>query len=129
MGSYPVLVLLCGRSSVLRHQWLIIQGRAVGKLLAPLRVFVTSRAGFLLEQQPQPGACAALYSATVFGALALRSLVACAFLLSEGMQKKFGAVRMTRGASLSHCGHSCGRSHSAIGRISVNGPQTLQRYS
>ena len=54
-------------------QWLIIQGRAVGKPLAPLLVLVTSRAGFFLsdpflsftvlpdEQQPQPGPCEALY--------------------------------------------------------------------
>jgi hypothetical protein len=45
------------------------------------------------------------------------------------MQKKFGAVRMTRSDSLAHRGQSCGASHSAIGRMSVNGPQRLQRYS
>jgi hypothetical protein len=45
------------------------------------------------------------------------------------MQKKIGAVRITRGDSLSHRGQSCGASHSAIGRMSVNGPQSLQRYS
>ena len=57
--------------------------------MAPLFVLVTSRAGFLpVEQQPQPGPCEALYSAKVFGAWALRSLVACAFRLSDGMQKK-----------------------------------------
>ena len=54
---------------------LIIQGRAVGKLFAPLFVFFTSRDG-LVEQHEQPGACEALYSATVFGACALRSLTA-----------------------------------------------------
>lgn len=44
------------------NQWLIIQGRAVGNPLAPLFVFVISRAGFFLsEQQPQPGPCDALY--------------------------------------------------------------------
>ena len=41
-------------------QWLIIQGRAVGKLLAPLFVFRIKRDG-LPEQQPQAGPCAALY--------------------------------------------------------------------
>src|ERR1700704_161998 len=110
-------------------QWLIIQGRAVGKLLAPLRVCFTSRAGFLLEQQPQPGPCEALYSADVIGALELRSLVAAALRLSEGMQKNAGAVRITRGDSVSQLGQSCGSSHSAIGRMSLNGPQSLQRYS
>src|SRR3954469_23576564 len=85
------------------HQWLIIHGRALGKLLPPLFVCVISRAGFLPEQQPQPGPCEALYSAMVFGALELRSLVAWAFRLSDGMHRNFGAVRMTRGASASHC--------------------------
>jgi hypothetical protein len=109
-------------------QWLIIHGRAVGKLFAPLLVRLIGREG-LVEQQPQPGPCEALYSATVLGAFAERSLVAWALRLSEGMQKKFGAVRITRGEELSHCGQSCGASHSAIGRMSVNGPQSLQRYS
>jgi hypothetical protein len=58
--------------------------------------------------------------------LALRSLAAWALRLSEGMQKKFGAVKMTRGDSFAHLGQSCGASHSAIGRISVNGPQSSQ---
>jgi hypothetical protein len=107
------------------HQWLIIHGRAVGKLLAPLLVFFTRREG-LVEQQPQPAPCEALYSPTVLGALALRSLVACAFRRSAGMQKKFGALKIVRGDELSHFGQSCGASHSAIGRISVNGPQSLQ---
>src|SRR6187402_2819415 len=111
------------------RQWLIIHGRAVGKLLAPLRVCLTRREGFLVVQQPQPAPCEALYSPTVLGALELRSLVAWALRLSAGMQKKFGAVRITRGDSPSHRGQSCGASHSAIGRMSVNGPQSLQRYS
>lgn len=112
---------------------LIIQGRAVGNPLAPLLVLVISRAGFFFpdddEQQPQPGPCAALYWSSVFGACRLCSLVAYALRLSDGMQKNAGAVRITRGDVVSHCGQSCGRSHSAIGRISVNGPQSLQRYS
>jgi hypothetical protein len=101
-----------GRSIV--RQWLIIQGRAVGKLLAPLRVCLTRRAGFLVEQQPQPGACEALYSASVFGAFELRSLVAAALRLSDGMQKNAGAVSITRGDSSEHCGQSCGSSHSYL---------------
>jgi hypothetical protein len=110
------------------RQWLIIQGRVVGKPFAPLRVLVTRRDAFP-EQQPHPGPCDALYSLSVFGASALRSLVACAFLLSAGMQAKCGAVRMTLGDSVAQCGQSCGSSHSDIGRMSVNGPQSLQRYS
>ena len=109
-----------------RDQWLIIHGRAVGKLLAPLLVFFTIREG-LPEQHPQPGACEALYSPSVFGALALRSLVANALRRSEGMQKKFGALRIARGEETAQLGQICGESHSAIGRMSVNGPQSLQR--
>jgi len=45
------------------------------------------------------------------------------------MQKKFGAVRMTRSDELSQFGQGCGSSHSAIGRMSVNGPHASQRYS
>jgi hypothetical protein len=122
----PDAVISC--IALFGHQWLIIQGRAVGKLFAPLLVRFTSRDG-LVEQQPQPEGCDALYWPRVLGALALRSLVAWALRLSEDMQKKFGAVRITRGDSLSHFGQSCGASHSAIGRMSVNGPQSLQRYS
>jgi hypothetical protein len=108
------------------HQWLIIHGRAVGKLFAPLLVFLTSRDG-LVEQHPQPAPCDALYSPTVLGALELRSLVAWALRRSAGMQKKLGALKMARGDELSHFGQSCGASHSDIGRISVNGPQSPQR--
>ena len=111
-----------------QHQWLIIQGRAVGKLLAPLFVFLMSRDG-LLEQQEHPGACEALYSASVLGACALRSLTLWAFRLSAGMQAKCGAVRMTRGEDAVQPGQSCGKSHSAIGRMSVKGPQASHRYS
>src|SRR5215213_5486735 len=125
MGS-PLVPVGVGRIAL---QWLIIHGRAVGKPFAPLFDLVTSRAGFLDEQQPQPGPCEALYSPSVFGAWALRSLVAMALRLSEGMQKNAGAVRITRGDSDSHFGQSCGSSHSAIGRMSVKGPQSLQRYS
>jgi hypothetical protein len=42
------------------------------------------------------------------------------------MQKKFGALRMARGEEPAQFGQSCGESHSAIGRMSVNGPQSLQ---
>ena len=111
-----------------KDQWLIIHGLAVGKLFAPLLVFLTSRDG-LVEQQEQPGACEALYSASVFGACALRSLTAWALRVSAGMQAKCGAVRMTRGDDIVQLGQSCGRSHSAIGRMSVKGPQASQRYS
>jgi hypothetical protein len=108
------------------YQWLIIQGRAVGKLFAPLLVFFTRREGFP-EQQPQPGLCDALYWSSVLGALALRSLTAMALRLSAGMQRKLGALRIARGEGLEQFGHSPASSHSDIGRMSVNGPQSLQR--
>jgi len=40
-----------------------------------------------------------------------------------------GAVSMTRGELAVQDGQFDGRSDSAIGRMSVNGPQSLQRYS
>jgi hypothetical protein len=43
------------------------------------------------------------------------------------MQKKLGALKMARGEELAHVGQSPGASHSDIGRMSVNGPQSLQR--
>ncbi|MFT6672900.1 MAG: hypothetical protein ACJAVZ_004391 [Afipia broomeae] len=110
------------------NQWLIIHGLAVGKPFAPERDFITSRDG-LVEQQPQPGLCEALYSPSVFGALALRSLIACDLRVDAGMHEKRGAVRIARGAATAQCGQSCGMSYSDIGRISVNGPHSLQRYS
>ena len=79
----------------------------MGKLLAPLFAFLTDRDG-LVPQQEQPGACEALYSASVFGACALRSLTACALRFSAGMQAKCGAVKITRGEDVSQRGQSCG---------------------
>jgi hypothetical protein len=43
------------------------------------------------------------------------------------MVEKFGAVKITRGALVLHAGQSEGRSHSAIGLMSVKGPHLLQR--
>jgi len=81
----------------------------------------------LAEQHPHPGPCEALYSFSVFGAWALRSLMAIALRLSDGMQKKFGAFRMARGEDFSQVGQFWGASHSDIGRISVNGPQSRHK--
>jgi hypothetical protein len=83
----------------------------------------------LPEQQPHPGPCEALYSASVFGALRLRSLVVCAIRVEAGRQEKFGAVRITRGALSPQVSQGCDRSNSYIGRISVNGPQLSHMYS
>jgi len=81
------------------------------------------------EQQPQLAGCDALYSASVFGALRLRSLVACAMRVDTGRQEKFGAVRITRGELDPQVSQGCGKSNSDIGRISVKGPQASHMYS
>jgi len=98
----------------------------VGKLFAPLFALCIKRVD-LPEQHPQPGPCEALYSSSVLGACALRSLTAMALRFSAGVQKKFGAFRMARGDDFSHVGQSWGASHSDIGRMSVNGPQSRHR--
>jgi hypothetical protein len=70
-----------------------------------------------------------LSDASVRGAWALRSLVAWASRVAAGIVEQWGAVRITRGALESHAGQSEGKSHSAIGRMAVKGPHSLQRYS
>lgn len=106
----------------------IIQGRLVGKLLAPFLPRAVNLEG-RLEQHAQPVGCAALYSASALGACALRSLVACARRRSGDIVAQYGAVSSTRGASILQPGHCSGSSHSAIGRMAVNGPQSLHIYS
>jgi hypothetical protein len=80
-------------------------------------------------QQAQPGACVPFVCDSAFGACALRSLVACAVRRPADMVEQCGAVRITRGAGQVHAGHGDGSSHSAIARMTVNGPQSSQRYS
>jgi hypothetical protein len=81
------------------------------------------------EQQLHPAPCVPFIDASVRGAWALRSFVAWASRACGDIVAQCGAVRMTRGACDPHFGHSDGNSHSAIGRIWVNGPHALQRYS
>src|SRR3954452_5782539 len=45
------------------------------------------------------------------------------------MVRQPGAVSMTRGERAPHSGQADGSSHSAIGRICVNGPHFLHIYS
>jgi hypothetical protein len=45
------------------------------------------------------------------------------------MDMQAGAVRKARGARAPHSGQADGKSHSAIGRICVNGPHFLHIYS
>jgi hypothetical protein len=86
----------------------------------------------LPEQQLQPAPwllADAFMDDSVRGACALRSFVAWASRACDDMVEQCGAVRITRGARAPHSGQSEGSSHSAIGRICVNGPQAPQRYS
>jgi hypothetical protein len=116
-----------------RTQCEIIQGRLVGKLFEPSFPRLVKRENFLLppEQQLHPlpcrSACSALNSADVRGACAFFSFAAWATRRSEDRPEKCGAVRMTLCAELPQSGQSCGRSYSAIGRMSVKGPQLAQR--
>jgi hypothetical protein len=81
------------------------------------------------EQQAQPALWEAFRDDSVRGACALRSLVAWASRDFADKVERCGAVKITRGAAAPHFEHSDGSSHSAIGRIRVNGPQSLQQYS
>jgi hypothetical protein len=101
----------------------IIQGRELGKLLAPVLLRLTFRVEFG-EQQLQPAPCFLPSFDNCCGACALRSLVAYASRRSAGIIARKGAVKNARAASRPHCGHSRGKSHSAIGRKSVNAPQS-----
>lgn len=106
----------------------IIQGRLAGKLFEPSLPRLVIRDDFP-EQQAHPAPWEVLDEASARGACALRSLVAWASRLAVGIVEKYGAVRITRGELAPHAGQSEGLSHSAIGRIVVKGPQSLQRYS
>jgi len=94
-------------------QWLIIHGRAEGKLLAPeaaVAVFDFFERLFMPpEQQEQLDGCFfAAYSPVVIGAWLARSLVAWAVRLSRDMPEKCGAVSITRGAIAPQSGQGCG---------------------
>ncbi len=102
-------------------QWLIIQGRADGKLLAAAR----AEAVFFGVQQPQP----APWPDERRGAWRLRSLVAWAALSPASMPEIRGAVRKARPQASPQSGQACGSLNSAIGRMAVNGPQAAQAYS
>jgi hypothetical protein len=104
-------------------QWLIIHGRAVGKLLAPSDVLAIRRL-VKPEQQLQPARCDASRVSSVGGALALRSLRPIAMRRMEDMVARFGMTRKARGDAAPHSGQEAGSPHSAIGRVNVNAPQS-----
>jgi hypothetical protein len=106
----------------------IIHGRLAGKLLVPPLPRLTRRED-RPEQHVQPAPCDARVADSVRGVSALRSLIACAFRCCEDTAEQCGAVSRTRGALASQFGQSDGRSYSAIARIRVNGPHSLQRNS
>jgi len=105
-------------------QWLIIQGRAPGELLAGTASAERPRLRGL--QHPHDAGCA---PPDRFGALALRSLVAWASRRPASMPDRHGADSSTRGAGPPHPAQGCGAWNSAIGRIASNGPQRGQSYS
>ena len=101
----------------------------MGKLFDPPFPRLTIRDG-RLEQHEHPAPWAPpLSEDNVWGALALFSFVACASRVCADSEEQCGAVSMTRGARDPQSGHLDGNSYSAIARICVNGPQSLQRYS
>jgi hypothetical protein len=114
-------------------QWESIHGRRAGKPLTPVRpeaprAVLSGRSDFP-EQQPQSLPCVRFMSDNARGDDALRSLVACASLRSADIAAKYGAVRNARGASFPQPGHSCAKSDSAIGLMSVKGPHRSHEYS
>jgi hypothetical protein len=104
-------------------QWLIIHGRAAGKLLAPDGL-CRARDGRAPLQHPQPGPW--LPARLARGACALRSLVAKAARRAPSMVASAGAVRIARGAATPQPGQGWGAAHAAIGCRSLNGPQRGQ---
>jgi hypothetical protein len=79
------------------------------------------------EQQLHPLPSVFFKSDRARGADALRSFVACANLRSLDIVARYVTVRKARGAFLPQAGQANGSSHSAMGRISVNGPHRPQR--
>jgi hypothetical protein len=69
------------------------------------------------------------YGGTSCNPSVLRSYFAPALRASADMLRQLGAVKRTRGARAPQSGQADGNSHSAIGRICVNGPHFLHIYS
>lgn len=98
-------------------QWLIIQGRRLGKLL--VAAGPSARSALLpAVQQPQPAGCRRRS-----GACALRSLVANAARRPASIAPRAGIVSTARGDAVPQSGQGCGAAYSAIGRAASNGPQ------
>lgn len=110
-----------------RHQWLIIQGLAAGKVLDP-----SARSNVLdflrpAPQQPQPGPCPRDFD--VFGACEDRSLVPIAVRVAASIMAKNGVVKNARGDDVPQSGQSHGSADKDIGRFSVKPPQLGQLKS
>ena len=119
-GSLPALLSRHSQPD----QWLIIQGRAEGKLFAPFAAVAVFFDDFP-EQQEQPAPCAD----ERFGSCDARSLTPIALRRPASMPASRGAVRIARGASVPQSGQSHGSRYSDIARTAVNGPHASQRYS
>lgn len=75
-------------------------------------------------QHPQPDGC---LPRDCIGALALRSLVACARRCPPSIAANAGAVRIARRAGAPQPPQGCGAWNSDIGRSAVNGPHSAHR--
>jgi hypothetical protein len=73
--------------------------------------------------------CRAAYSALVIGALAARSLVACALRVAPSIVASVGALSMTRYASAPQWGQAQGSLRALMGRKAEKSPQSSQKYS
>lgn len=108
-------------------QWLIIQGRAEGKVLDPsARNNVLDFFGAPLQQlQPEP--CPSDFD--VAGACDDRSLVPIAVRVPASIMAKKGVVKNARGDDIPHSGQAQGSPDCDIGRFSVKPPQFGQLKS
>ncbi len=101
-------------------QWLIIHGRAAGKLFAPPTASAVRLAG---RQHPHDAGC----RVARVGACALRSFVAFARRAAPSIPENAGAVNIARRAEAPHPAQGCGSWNAAIGRTAENGPHASHR--
>ena len=103
-------------------QWLIIQGRAFGKLLLPS---LARKVRPLLAPVQQEQLLPCPFCARR-GAWELRSFVEMAVRLAASIVASDGIVRMARSDETPHPGQGCGWSNSDMGRKTVKSPHAVQ---
>lgn len=105
-------------------QWLIIQGRAEGKTLAPSARYTVFDFFGAPEQQLQPAPCPRDFD--VLGSWAAFSLVPIAVRVALSIKAKKGVEKKALGEGVPHCGQSQRSPEIAIGRFWVKPPQSGQ---